>query len=164
MRLALEEAQLAMNNDEVPVGCVIVGKSGQVVARDGNRTTAERNAARHCELVAIDELLNRGAFFNDFEEMKLFVTVEPCIMCATALRMIGLTQVVYGCPNERFGGCGSTYDAHTICPADIPPLSLEGGVLAEEAVALLKTFYERGNPKAPEAKRRRPLENGSIDR
>ena len=153
MTLALKEARLAMESEEVPVGCVIVSKEGDVVATGGNRTTAERNGTRHCEFVAMESLVCHASL-SDF---KLYVTVEPCIMCAAALRLRGLTEVIYGCANDRFGGCGSIYDTHVLQVEDLPVLNVKGGVLGEEAVALLKEFYERGNPKAPECKRQRPL-------
>ena len=155
MREALHEAQYAMDHEEVPVGCVIVNSLNEIVARGSNRTTAERNATRHCEFIAIEKCLEQGI---QFDSLSLYVTVEPCIMCAAALRTIGLTRVVYGCANDRFGGCGSIYNADRICPDAYPVLSVKGGILADNAIDMLKKFYDRGNPKAPDAKRQRPLQ------
>ncbi len=154
MEKPLAEASRAMDRGEVPVGCVIVDSDGKVVASAGNETNVERNATRHCEIVAIDEVLTKGLSFND---LTLYVTVEPCIMCAAALRLVGLCRVFYGCGNERFGGCGSILDTDSMDSDYLPPLNLTCGILADEAVQLLKDFYERGNPKAPDAKRHRPL-------
>ena len=156
MGLALHEASKAMDKGEVPVGCIIVDIHSKVVASAGNMTNIDRDATRHCELVAIDQILEKGLNFN---ELKLYVTVEPCIMCASALRLVGLTTVYYGCSNERFGGCGSIVDAHSIDSTSLPVLSITSGILANDAIQLLKDFYERGNPKAPDAKRHRPLVN-----
>lgn len=78
----------------------------------------------------------------------LYVTCEPCIMCASAIAQLGLTRVVYGCRNDRFGGCGSILDLLGNC-------HVVGGVCEEEAVALLRSFYKRENCYAPEDKRKR---------
>ena len=95
------------------------------------------------------------------------MTVEPCVMCAAALRYLGLGKVFYGCGNERFGGCGSVLDVHSseiYLPKEIP--ALECKVLNEfrtECVMLLRRFYVRENEKAPNPKKKakrvlKPLE------
>ena len=124
---------------------------------------------------------------STFSECTLFVTVEPCIMCAAALRQVGIKEVYYGCSNDRFGGNGSIYKLHTDPPDRVlgkpertgdgqlaftseirdSKESLQrlrlmgytstGGVRREEAINVLKTFYSRGNPLAPENKRKRAL-------
>lgn len=105
----LFQAEEALLSDEVPVGCVFV-KQGQAIARARNRTNEWRNATLHAELEAIDHLLpNHPA---PLSSITLYVTVEPCVMCASALRQIGIGKVVYGCGNDRFGGCGSVIDVN----------------------------------------------------
>eukprot|EP00268_Persea_americana_P057084 TRINITY_DN6818_c0_g1_i2.p1 TRINITY_DN6818_c0_g1~~TRINITY_DN6818_c0_g1_i2.p1 ORF type:complete len:126 (+),score=30.74 TRINITY_DN6818_c0_g1_i2:132-509(+) len=104
MKLALEQAKLALHNLEVPVGCVIV-EDGKVIASGSNRTTETRNATRHAEMEAIDRLLEqwqKSGFSQlevaeKFSRCDLYVTCEPCIMCATALSILGLliNLVVY---------------------------------------------------------------------
>ncbi|XP_026641880.1 tRNA-specific adenosine deaminase 2 isoform X2 [Microtus ochrogaster] len=122
---------------------------------------AMRMATRHAEMVAIDQVLDwchqhshRPA--DVFEHTVLYVTVEPCIMCAAALRLMKIPLVVYGCQNERFGGCGSVLN---IASADLPntgrPFQCIPGYRAEEAVELLKTFYKQENPNAPKSKVRK---------
>lgn len=77
---------------------------------------------------------------------EVFVTVEPCIMCAGALHNLHLKQVTYGCQNDRFGGCGTVLDAGLLAEN---PCKIIGGVRAEEAMQLLKDFYKGTNPNAP---------------
>jgi len=105
------QAEEALAAGEVPVGCVFV-RDGAVVAKARNRTNELRNATRHAELEAIDTILSDRALTPQMSEYPLsettlYVTVEPCIMCASALRQMGIKYVFYGCGNERFGGCGS---------------------------------------------------------
>lgn len=87
-------------------------------------------------------------------DVQLYVTVEPCIMCAAALGIMKIGHVYFGCANDRFGGCGSTYDVHKVLNHEY---SCTGGILKDRAIALLKEFYARGNPNAPEDKRARKL-------
>ncbi|KAK9735452.1 hypothetical protein RND81_04G206100 [Saponaria officinalis] len=108
MKRAIEEAKTALERLEVPVGCVIV-KDGKVIASGSNRTNETRNATRHAEMEAIDTLLllwqKDGLSQSDvakiFSECVLYVTCEPCIMCAAALSYVSLFQMFYerGNPN-----------------------------------------------------------------
>ncbi|KAI7903107.1 cytidine deaminase-like protein [Cokeromyces recurvatus] len=112
MREALIVAQEAYDNLEVPVGCVFVLDNEKVIARGRNRPNESLNATRHAEIEAIDLILKE----NDksiFEKIDLYVTVEPCIMCASALRQIGIRHVYFGCGNEKFGGNGSVFNIHS---------------------------------------------------
>ncbi|KAH7444221.1 hypothetical protein KP509_02G070300 [Ceratopteris richardii] len=97
-----------------------------------------------------------------FASCELFVTCEPCIMCAAALSILGIQRVFYGCRNDRFGGCGSVLPIHSVgcgpCGGKssnhkTQNIQCTGGILAEEAVALLRDFYEQGNPNAPKPHR-----------
>ena len=116
MRLSLEQGELAVAAGEVPVGCVYVCR-GAVVGTGFNATNAELDATRHAELVAADAMLlaqvgapdsspERRAEAVDFSACDLYVTCEPCIMCADALGHLGIRRVFFGCCNDRFGGCG----------------------------------------------------------
>lgn len=91
-------------------------------------------------------------------QCDLYVTCEPCIMCAAALSMVGINRVFFGCKNDRFGGCGSLLNLHR--PDALPStkhhgFAIYGGVLEEEAVRLLRSFYNRENFHAPDHKRKR---------
>ena len=139
---------------EVPVGCIFV-YNDNIIATGSNEVNETKNATRHAEIIAIDKVikhceLNKTNFSDVFKETTVYVTVEPCIMCASALRNLELKHVVYGCANERFGGCESVIDV-TKNPAasDKSPLQCTAGILAENAVELLKSFYKGENPNAP---------------
>ncbi|KAM9703150.1 tRNA-specific adenosine deaminase 2 [Menidia menidia] len=160
MSCAFEMARDALENGEVPVGCLMVYKD-EVVGKGRNEVNETKNATRHAELVALDQLLDwcrRGNLEVKAvcERTALYVTVEPCIMCAAALRLLNVPVVVLGCRNERFGGCGSVLD---VSSADLPhtgaPFKCVSGHRAEEAVEMLKTFYKQENPNAPNPKKRK---------
>lgn len=111
------KARDALEEGEVPVGCVIVYQN-QVIGTGRNQVNETKNATRHAELVAIDQVktwcMSKCLSFEDvLHDCCLYVTVEPCIMCAAALRFVGIPRVVFGCANERFGGCGSILNIHT---------------------------------------------------
>ncbi|CAI0456807.1 unnamed protein product [Linum tenue] len=162
MELALDQAKEALDSLEVPVGCVIV-KDGRVVASGRNRTSETRNATRHAEMEAIDFLLERWQknglskleVSEKFSKCNLYVTCEPCIMCAAALSILGMKEVYYGCANDKFGGCGSVLSLHSGNPQSLTSgevrqegkgFKCSGGIMASEAVALFRSFYEQGNP------------------
>ncbi|WVO15539.1 hypothetical protein L204_103198 [Cryptococcus depauperatus] len=152
MREALHMAEEALSSDEVPVGCVFV-KDGQAIARARNRTNEWRNATLHAELEAIDHLL--PAHPAPLSSITLYVTVEPCVMCASALRQVGIGRVVYGCGNDRFGGCGSVIGVNSSERLNSqPPYNAVGGFYREEAIMLLRRFYMSQNPNAPKPKKK----------
>lgn len=168
----------------------------RILATGGNETNAQRSAIRHAEIVAADNLARSAAgsvgsvapWFDRkpspdhsshdistdttrayFADVVVVVTVEPCIMCAAALCELGVRYVVFGCSNERFGGCGSVWDVSqrpsdtdsssvSVSPAGLNEFGYQGlvcfgGVMADDAVALLKDFYLLDNSNAPEDKR-----------
>lgn len=159
MQKALEEAENALRRREVPVGCIFVHKE-KIIANGSNRVTETKNATQHAEIVAIDTIIEmckneKLDQAETFKDTTLYVTVEPCIMCAAALRLVGIGLVVFGCHNDRFGGCGSVL---SIADDDIPDygvrLKMISGVHKEDAVNLLKDFYKGENPNAPEHKKK----------
>lgn len=165
MGMALKEAESALKHGEVPVGCVLVSSEGSVLGRGSNRCNEMRDGTRHAELVAYDEAVNKLGVEEMRAELRrgvrVYVTCEPCIMCAAALVMLGVFSVVYGCANDKFGGCGSVRSIHLdgICgengEGSIP--DVRGGILATEAIRLLQNFYNVQNPNAPQPKRKRKL-------
>mmetsp|Transcript_10541 Transcript_10541/g.16881 ORF Transcript_10541/g.16881 Transcript_10541/m.16881 type:complete len:260 (+) Transcript_10541:144-923(+) len=163
MKMAIETARKAIVDEEVAVGCVFVDtRTDRVIAATHNETTKTRNASRHCELVAVDQILGRDASLRPediFPHCELYVTVEPCIMCAAALRIIKIGRVVYGCANPRFGGTGSVLFLHDTKRSEGLGYECIGGLDEQQAIALLKSFYAKGNPNAPAAKRARSLES-----
>ncbi|XP_072120879.1 tRNA-specific adenosine deaminase 2 isoform X2 [Mobula birostris] len=118
MEQALSTAKGALEKGEVPVGCLMVYHD-EILGQGKNEVNETKNATRHAEMVAIGHVLEwcrqKGMRWQEvFKETVLYVTVEPCIMCAAALRLLNIPLVVYGCRNERFGGCGSVLNV----PAD----------------------------------------------
>ncbi|KAJ3215915.1 tRNA(adenine34) deaminase [Clydaea vesicula] len=151
MKEALKMAEEALNLGEVPVGAVFVNNlSKEIVGRGRNNTNSLKNATRHAEFEAIDEILKKQVAASEVEWklLTVFVTVEPCVMCASALRQLGLSMVYFGCNNERFGGCGSVLSVHN-CPSKFKELPCEGNYFKDEAILLLRKFYIKENEHAP---------------
>lgn len=159
MSKAMVYAEEALERGEVPVGCIFVYED-QEIATGGNRVNETKNATCHAEIVAIEKVrewcsLRKKDQQDVFRALTLYVTVEPCVMCAGALRQIGVPLVVYGCSNERFGGCGSVLNIAADQLSSLgSSFDVIKGVLAEEAVQLLKQFYKGENPNVPEDKRK----------
>ena len=138
MHLALEEARLAAREGEIPVGAVIV-KDGEVIARAHNRREADHDPTAHAELLCMRQAA--AALGNwRLRGCTLYVTLEPCPMCAGAMVMSQLTQCVYGAADEKQGCCGSVYDL----PGD-PALGAatgwQSGVMAEECGKMMSDFF-----------------------
>lgn len=159
MKLAFDSATEAILVGEVPVGCVFV-LNGDAIARGRNDVNATKNATRHAEFVAIDNLIewckvNNRNFKETIKLCTLYVTVEPCIMCAAALRGLNVPVVVYGCSNERFGGFGSVLSIHTdTSVSHNREIERVSDCMKEEAIRLLKDFYDQENLCAPVEKRK----------
>ncbi|XP_015514910.1 tRNA-specific adenosine deaminase 2 [Neodiprion pinetum] len=153
MNVALEKATEALNAGEVPVGCLFVYEN-EIIASGRNTVNETKNATRHAELNCIDDVLeyckDKGIDYHKvFENIDVIVTVEPCIMCAAALHQLKIRSIVYGCQNDRFGGCKSVFDVTKIYDYKI---SITGSVRGDDAMQLLKDFYKGTNPNAPASK------------
>lgn len=156
MKAAIATAEEALKGGETPVACVLV-LEGKVVARGMNDTNRSLNGTRHAEFLAIDQFLRQFPA-SKMKQTDLYVTVEPCIMCASALRQYGIRTVYFGCGNERFGGNGSVLAIHSDKNID-PPYPSYGGLYRKEAIMLLRRFYiqENGNAPNPRSKGNREL-------
>lgn len=110
MREALTMAESALDHDETPVGCVFV-YHGEIIGRGTNETNKSLNGTRHAEFVAMNQILSEHPT-SIFKQTDLYVTVEPCVMCASALRQFGIRAVYFGCWNDRFGGTGGVLSIH----------------------------------------------------
>ncbi len=134
MRMALEEARKAMERDEVPIGAIIVCR-GRVVGRGHNLTETLTDVTAHAEMQAItaaSETLG-GKYLTD---CTLYVTVEPCLMCAGALGWSQITRVVYGANDDKRG-------YHTYCQSPFHKRTeVTGGILADECAALMRDFFK----------------------
>ena len=139
MGLALEQAALAAQLGEVPVGAV-VARRGQVIAAAHNTRETEKNALHHAELLAIDQACKALGGWRLWE-CELFVTREPCPMCSGAILNSRIRRVVYGAADAKAGCGGSVTDLFAL-PFNHHPV-VEKGLRAEEAQALLQEFFAR---------------------
>lgn len=169
MELAFKQALMAKNANEVPVGCVFVdNKSKQVLASAHNQTRKYKNHTKHCEIVCIEYLCLKLKY-KKMTDLHVYVTVEPCIMCASALAIMKIQKVFYGCQNTKFGGNGSVFSMNTKNAVGIPSSVFNDNYIGyssvfvgqhlpkfkQQAIDILKTFYEIGNLSLPEYKRAR---------
>jgi tRNA-specific adenosine deaminase 2 len=159
MEKALEMAEKALATGETPVGCVFVA-DGTIIGSGMNDTNRSFNGTRHAEIVAISKVLESHPT-SIFSSTDLYVTVEPCIMCASILRQYRIRTVYYGCGNERFGGTGSVLPINSDAGID-PPYESHGGLYGKEAILLLRRFYVQQNEKAPNPRRKKERELNTI--
>ncbi len=139
MRLALEQAELAAAQQETPIGAVLVWE-GEVIAAAYNRRELDRRATAHAEILAIEEACRKLGGWR-LHKATLYVTLEPCPMCAGAIINARIRRVVYGASDRKAGCCGSVTDLFRE-PFNHHP-EVTGGVLAEESAALLTSFFKR---------------------
>ena len=140
MRQALSLAREAGADGEAPVGCVVVNASGNVIGRGRNRREKEKCATSHAELEAIEEACKTLGDWR-LSGCSLYVTLEPCPMCAGAAIMSRIDKLCYGARDELTGSCGSIinlfmepYGQNT---------QITGGILADECAELLSVFFKR---------------------
>jgi tRNA(Arg) A34 adenosine deaminase TadA len=140
MTEALAEAEAAASRGEVPVGAVVT-RGGEIIARAGNRRREENDPTAHAELIA---LAAAGHVLGDWRlcECTLYVTLEPCPMCAAACREARLQLVVWGADDDRAGACGSVLDL-AADPRLGRPLPCRGGLEAERCRELLSVFFAK---------------------
>ena len=140
MAQALQLAQEAASSGEIPVGCVIADEHGNVIGRGRNRRETDHDATAHAEIEAIRDACRRR---NDWRlhACTLYVTLEPCPMCAGAIINSRISTVVYGAKDEVTGSCGSVIDLFSEryghSPAVFP------GIMKEECAALLQKFFKK---------------------
>ncbi|MCW2600372.1 MAG: tRNA-specific adenosine deaminase [Frankiales bacterium] len=140
MRLALQEAALAPQHGDVPVGAVVLGPDGGVLARAHNEREGSGDPTAHAEVLAIrSAAVQRGSW--RLEGCTLVVTLEPCTMCAGAIVLSRLDRVVYGALDPKAGAAGSLWDVVRDRRLNHRPEVL-AGVLAEECGEVLRTFFE----------------------
>lgn len=134
MRKALDEARIAFNSDEVPIGAVIVSH-GKVIARAHNMTEALTDITAHAEMQAITSAASflGGKYLTD---CTLYVTVEPCLMCAGAIGWAQIPRVVYGAPDDKRG-----YHTYTASPFH-KKTTVTSGVLEAECAELMTEFFK----------------------
>ena len=140
MRMALRQAQIAFDMKEIPIGCVIV-KDGVVIGKGYNQVEQLKDATAHAEIIAIGTAASTLDNWR-LDGCTLYVTLEPCPMCAGAILNSRVSRVVYGSPDSRFGGCGTTIDVIT-GNALKREVQVTGGILADECLGMLKAFFQQ---------------------
>lgn len=139
MRLALEQALNSSHNQDVPVGAVVVDENGNILAAAGNRRVQDNDPSAHAEIVALKEAGKKHGHWN-LSGCTLYITLEPCPMCAGAAVQARIKKIVYGASDAKAG----------VVSLNIPILDnaklnhrvlIEGGILAGESVALLQDFF-----------------------
>ena len=144
MLLALKEAKKALLIDEVPVGCVIVCNN-KVVARGYNKREKEQDATSHAEINAIRKASKK---INNWRlcDMDLYVTVEPCIMCAGAIMWSRFRRVIYGAKDPKGGALGTSINIFDTPNINHHP-EIIGGVLEEECSSIIKNYFKEKRAK-----------------
>jgi tRNA(adenine34) deaminase len=133
MSLALKEAQRAMSKDEIPIGAIIVAQN-QIVGKGYNQVERLKDVTAHAEIIAITAASN---FFSNkyLPACTLYVTIEPCMMCATAIGWAQIGTLVYGASDPKKGF--SIFSPSSLHPKTI----IEAGIMDEECSALMKEFF-----------------------
>ena len=139
MRLALAEAEQAYALGEVPIGAVILNDAGELIASGYNLRETQHDATAHAELLAIQRACQKLGRWR-LMGMTLYVTVEPCPMCAGAIVMSRISRVVYGAADTKAGACESLFNI-TGCPALNHQPEVYAGILSDECSMIIKKFF-----------------------
>ncbi len=137
MKLAYEEAKKAYYEGEVPVGCVII-RDDDVIAKAHNMTIALNNKTAHAEMLAVEQVRKhlKSSVLNGCE---LYVTMEPCPMCAYAILNMGIRKIVFGASDEKFGSLGSYINL----ASKFKNAEVYGGIYEEKCEKILKDFFKK---------------------
>lgn len=138
MKIAIKEAEKARAKDEVPIGAIIV-KNGKVIARGYNLRESKQNSLKHAEIIAIDKACKKMGNFR-LEECDLYVTVEPCLMCAGAIVQSRIRKVYFATRDEKYGAVTSVARAFDIKANH--SVEFEEGLCKEECEKLMKDFFK----------------------
>jgi tRNA(adenine34) deaminase len=144
MNEALKEAQKAFDADEVPVGAVAVYKN-QIIGRGHNQTEQLQDPTAHAEIIALTAAANALNSWR-LEDVDIYTTIEPCIMCAGALVLARVRKVIFGASDEKFGGCGSIFNIFSEKKLN-HQVEIEQGLLKEQAAGLMKKFFAKQREK-----------------
>jgi tRNA(adenine34) deaminase len=138
MRLAIREATRALDHDDVPIGAVIV-KAGELIGSGHNERELRGDPTAHAEMIALREAARALSSWRVLESI-LYVTLEPCAMCAGAIVLARLPRVVFGAYDPKAGAAGSVLDILDQSQLNHRPI-VQGGLLAQESGDLLRTFF-----------------------
>ncbi|MDP2238547.1 MAG: tRNA adenosine(34) deaminase TadA [Burkholderiales bacterium] len=145
MREALELAHVAQTAGEVPVGAIVV-KDGEIIGRGYNQPISGRDPTAHAEIMALRDAANTLGNYR-LTDCELYVTLEPCVMCAGAIMHARISRLVYGAPDPKTGACGSVVDLFAESRLN-HHTAVTGGIMANDAAQLLQQFFaarRRGN-------------------
>jgi tRNA(adenine34) deaminase len=143
MRLALREAESALAHDDVPIGAVVV-RDGEAIAAAGNEREVRQDPTAHAEVLALRAAAERLGGWR-IPDATLYVTLEPCPMCAGAIVLARVPRIVYGAADPKAGAAGSVLDVLGEPALNHNP-EVEAGVLGGEAAALLERFFSARRP------------------
>lgn len=140
LNAAIEEARAAEQGGEVPIGCVVVSPTGEIVGRGQNRVLRDQDPTAHAEIVALREA---GKALSNYRlsGCTLYVTLEPCAMCAGAILHARITRLVYAAPDPKAGACGSVLSVMNH-PQLNHRVDVVSGLLAEECGEILRGFFK----------------------
>jgi tRNA(adenine34) deaminase len=138
MRLALREAMRALDHDDVPIGSVIV-HNGEVIGSGHNERELRSDPTAHAEMIALREAARALGSWRVLESV-MYVTLEPCAMCAGAIVLARVPRVVFGATDPKAGGAGSVLDVLNVPQLNHRP-QVQAGLLAEDCANLLRSFF-----------------------
>ena len=144
MRFALVEAIKAFDSGEVPIGCVIV-KENRIIGKGFNQIETLKDATAHAEMIAITSASGTNEDWR-LNDCFLFVTKEPCPMCAGAILNSRIKAIIYGLPDKEMGSCGSYYDICRDNKQNNFPIII-GGILQRDSKNLIKDFFQNRRKK-----------------
>lgn len=139
MKEAIKEANKARKKGEVPVGAVIV-KNGKIISRGHNKREQKKNSLYHAEIIAIDKACKKLKNFR-LEECEMYVTLEPCLMCAGAIIQSRIKKVVYGASDEKYGMAGTAFNAFLL--KSNHTVEIKKDVLKKECSDIITDFFKK---------------------
>ena len=151
MELALEEANKALKQDEVPIGAIVVDPDGKVIGKGYKRRELDQDATQHAEMIAIREACKNIGLWR-LIDCSLFVTLEPCPMCAGAIINSRIKDVYFGAMDPKAGACGSVVDLFSVEKFNHHPHVIRG-LFQEKSSQMLKDFFREIRKKQKEAKK-----------
>ena len=158
LRAAIAEAQAAEAAGEVPIGAVIVSPTGEIIARGNNRVLRDHDPTAHAEIVALRAAglaLENYRLLTEQGGCTLYVTLEPCAMCAAAILHARIARLVYAAPDPKAGACGSVLSVMNH-PQLNHKVEVDSGLLAEECGTLLQNFFRARRTSASKESEQQP--------
>lgn len=138
MKLAIKEAQKSLLIDEVPIGAIIV-QNGKIIARAHNCVETKKNSLKHAEIIAIEKAIKKTGY-KHLLDCTLYVTLEPCTMCAGAIVLSRIPKIVFGAYDAKAGCCGTVYNICGDGKLNHKP-EIVAGVLQNECADMLSNFF-----------------------